>query len=525
MAARITAYLVALIVGTTFVAGLIVGAQRDDDGPVDLIVVNGNVYTSDADNPTAEAVAVQGNKILMVGSNRDVQRLRRPQTIVVDAKGGSVLPGFNDAQAEFLNTGLELREIDLLDARTVPDVETTVRAWAAANIESAWVIGRGWHADSFAGGLPTRELLDTLVPDRPAFLAAADGESGWANSAALKLANITKRTPHPPDGTIVKDSRTGEPTGVIKGAAIELVTSLLPKPTREQRLQALRDAIELAHRRGVTSVQDTGGSAADLPLYDELRRTAELDVRVYASMSADPPISTEELAALDGLREKYGDDPLFKTGAVNFVIESEHADRDVADTEFETLVAALDQRGWQVMIRAIGDGAVRLALDAFQYATSQNPGVRDRRHRFESESRRSSVDIGDPKADPMDAIDLATISKAGVTASRQPDVADPMQGLQLAVDAAAPDGEPRREWSAAERRALSQAIDAYTRDAAWASFDEHRKGTLKRDMLADIVVLSRDIFSIAPSRLAETDVAVTIFNGKVVFSRPAESND
>nr|MBA3270337.1 amidohydrolase family protein [Acidobacteriota bacterium] len=321
MAARITAYLVALIVGTTLIAGLIVGAQRDDAGPVDLIVVNGNVYTSDVDNPTAEAVAVQGNKILMVGSNRDVQRLRRAQTLVVDARGGTVLPGFNDAHLHFLSGGLALRQVNLLDAETLAEIELTVRAWAGKHPTPAWVTGGGWSYETFARDLPTRQMLDALVPDRPAYLTAADGRTGWANSAALALASITRRTPNPTDGLIVKDARTGVPTGILKDAAMRLIAARIPSPTRDDRISALRAAMDEAHRRGVTSVHSAGESADDLELYDEFRRERELEVRVYAAVSAEPDITNAELDTLDALREKYDDDPVFKTGAVKLVVD------------------------------------------------------------------------------------------------------------------------------------------------------------------------------------------------------------
>jgi predicted amidohydrolase YtcJ len=512
MAARITAYLVALIVGTTFIAGLIVGAQRSDDGPVDLIVVNGNVYTADVDNPTAEAIAVQGNKIVMVGSNRDVQRLRRAQTVVVDAKGGTVLPGFNDTQLDLLSRGLALQEADLEAARTLPEIEATVRAWVAGNVDRPWVTGRGWSADVFPDGLPTRQMLDAIVPDRPAFFIDAEGGTAWANSAALTRAGITRRTPNPDDGTIVKEPRTGEPTGILKESAVALISALVPEPGREQRLAALRAAIEEARRRGVTSVQTTSGSAEDLALFDELRRSDDLDVRVYASLPVDPHITAPALDILDQLREKYSDDPLFKTGGVTVVVDDASTERWASSgLLLQTLVADLDKRGWQVMIRAAGDGAVALALDAFEYALRQNPRARERRHRIET-------------AETTDAPDVARVNKAGVTVSL-PEVADPLLGLQLAIDSVSPAGGPGRGMGAATREPVEEAIDAYTRDAAWASFDEHRKGVLKRDMLADIVVLSRDLFSPPPSRPAETDVSVTIFNGKVVFSRAAETNE
>ena len=196
MAARLTAYVVACIVAVTFIAGLIVGAQRDDDGPVDLIIVNGRVFTGE--DAGAEAVAVQGNKVLRVGSNREIQRLARAQTTVVDARGGSVLPGFNDAHLHLLSGGLALDQVSLSEATTLDEVRETIRAWAEANPADAWIRGRGWRYTPFPGGLPTRQLLDQLVPDRPAYLVSDDGHTGWANSAALEAAGITRRTPNPP---------------------------------------------------------------------------------------------------------------------------------------------------------------------------------------------------------------------------------------------------------------------------------------------------------------------------------------
>ena len=577
MAGRITAYLVALIVGTTFIAGLIVGAQRDDAGPVDLIVVNGKVYTGDGGGTPAEAVAVQGNKILKVGTSREVQRLRRTQTVVVDAKGGSVLPGFNDAHAHLMSGGLSLGEIDLLDAKTLPDVEASIRTWAELNPDRAWVTGRGWYYDAFSGGLPTRQILDALVPDRPAYLTSYDGHSGWANSKALKLAGITRRTANPAHGVIVKDPRSGEPTGVLKESAMGLVTALLPRPTRDERLAALRAAITLANRRGITSVQNAGVAPDELALYDELRRTQALDVRVYAALSAASDITSEELDAFDQLREKYPDDPMFKTGAVKLmadgVIESHtaamlepYADQPAARGEpqmsadaLNRLVADLDKRGWQVLIHAIGDRAIRMGLDAFERAATANPDpARGRRHRLEH-------------IETIDPADVPRFKTLGVIASMQPyhslpDPAlmgawsasvgeeraargwlfgsiaragglvafgsdwpvmsrDPLLGLHVAVNRMTPEGIPADGWIPTERLTLRQAIDAYTRNAAWASFDEHRKGTLERDMLADLVILTKDVFALPPARLSEAEVAVTVFDGRIVYQRSTETDN
>jgi predicted amidohydrolase YtcJ len=513
MAARITAYLVALIVGVTFIAGLIVGAQRDD-GPVDLIVVNGSVYTADGEGTMAEAVAVQGNKILMVGSNRDVQRLRRPRTVVVDAKGGAVLPGFNDAHADFVSEGLRLQQVSLTGATTLIGIESEIKAWAAANPDREWIIGRGWHEDVFRDGIPTRQQLDALVPDRPAFLVAHDGEAAWVNTTALELARISRRTPNPANGVIVKDPRTGEPTGVLKGAAMSLVSSLVPAPTRAEREAGLRAAIEHAHRRGVTSVHDAGASEADLELYSALRRANDLEVRVYAALHGRSDLTPAELDTLDILRAKFDDDPLFKAGGITLI-----ADEHVSPGALSEMVAELDGRGWQVIIESIGDEAVRFALDAIEFAIGKNEvPARGRRHRIEY------AEISEP-------LDSDRFQKLGVVTAMQPQVGtadamqDPVLGVHAGVNRALPDGVDAGGWLPADRMTLREAIDAYTRDPAWASYDEHRKGTLARDMLADLVILTHDIFAIAPARLAETEVAVTIFDGKVVYMRSTESND
>jgi predicted amidohydrolase YtcJ len=574
MAARLTAYLVAFIVGTTIIAGLIVGAQRED-GPVDLIVVNGRVYTADGNGTMAEAVAVQGNKILRVGTSRDVQRLARPQTVIVDARGGTVLPGFNDAHVHLVSGGLSLARVNLSDAKTQSQIEDLLRAWAAANPDSPWLTGRGWYYAPFAGDLPTRQILDEVVADRPAFLTSYDGHVGWANSAALALAGITRRTPNPPNGVIVKDSRTGEPTGVLKEAAMRLVSSLVPPPTRDERLSAIRAAIAEAHRLGITSVHTASGSPDELALYDELRRQQELPLRVYAALSADPDISADTLADFDALKQKYDDDPVFKAGVIKVVADGvieaytaamlqPYTTRPTTSGEprmepgaLDDLVADLDRRGWQVMVHAIGDRAVRMALDAFEALDDDPDAPRERRHRIEH-------------VETIDAADVPRFGQLGVTASMQPyhsipDMGgvwsqnigperesrawaygriaraqgrlafgsdwpvmtmDPLQGLHVAVNRTRPDdGRPEGGWLPDERLRLQQAIDAYTRNAAWASFDEHRKGSLEPDMLADIVVLTRDIFELPPARLTDADVAITIFDGRIVYQRSAATDD
>ena len=573
MAARLTAYAVAFIVGVTFIAGLIVRAQREDEGPVDLIVINGKVYAGDGGTALAEAVAVTGNKVVKVGTNREVQRLRRAQTTVIDAKGGAVLPGFNDAHAHLVSGGLSLDQIDLSDDTTLDDIKNTIRLWAETHPEREWITGRGWYYQVFNGVMPTRQLLDTLVPDRPAYLVAYDGHTGWANTQALKLAGITRRTKAPANGAIVKDPRTGEPTGALKEAAMSLMSAVAPKPTEEDRVAAVRAAIDEAHSLGITSVQDAGGTTDDLELLDRLRKRGELTLRIYQALRADATLNDAGLAELDRIQARFADDPLLKTGAIKLiadgVIESQTAamlepyanrpaikgDARFTAEQLNKVVATLDARGWQLMTHAIGDAAVRMTLDAYQGAAAANPAPeRGRRHRIEH-------------IETIDPADVPRFGKLGVIASLQPVHAtpsptpgdvwstaigaeraargwmwasiaknggrlafgsdwpvmtlNPLRGLHVAVTRTTQDGLPEGGWIPSERLALRQAIDAYTRDGAWASFDEQRKGLLARDMLADIVVLSDDIFAGKTANLTRTEVVVTIADGKVVYRRDA----
>jgi predicted amidohydrolase YtcJ len=571
MASRLTALVVFAIVSVTVVAGLIVGAQRDtEDGPVDLIVHNGRVFTADGRGTVAEALAVRGNQVLRVGSNREIERLRRRGTTVIDAHGGTVLPGFNDSHLHFVSGGLALEKLDLLGATTLAEIETAIAAFAEAHPDSRWVLGRGWYYQPFPGGLPTRQILDRLVPDRPAHMVAYDGHTLWVNSKALELAGITARTPDPKNGVIVKD-RNGEPTGVLQEAAMGLVNAVLPQTTRDDRVRALRAAMREAHRLGVTSVQNASGSPEEFEIYDELRRLGDLRVRVYSALSASASADDETVARFEAAWKKYPDDPLFKTGAIKLMVDgvveahtaamlAPYANRPAASgtpmigaRELDRLVARFDRGGWQVMIHAIGDRGIRMALDAFERAAAVNPApARGRRHRIEH-------------IETIDPADIPRFGRLGVIASMQPFHAnpapnqidvwagnlgperasrgwvyrsiadsggrlafgsdwpvvtlDPRMGLHMAANRTTPDGTPAGGWYPDQKLPLAHALEAYTSGAAWATFDEHRKGALAPGMLADIVVLSADVLARPAAKLLDAQVTTTIFDGKIVYAR------
>jgi predicted amidohydrolase YtcJ len=554
MAARLATYLVVAIVAGTLIAGLIVGAQRDDDsGPVDLIIHNARVYAADDLGTISDAVAIRGNKILKAGGEREIMRYRRPQTTVIDAKGGAVLPGFDDAHVSLIAGGLARDGVQLFGATTLEEIQQRVTAWAAARADTAWITGSGWSYDAFAD-LPVRAQLDAAVSDRPAQLVSQDGQALWLNSKALEAAHITKRTPNPKHGVIVRDRR-GEATGLLKGSAMLLAEKALPKPTREDRAKALQVAILEALKHGITSVQDLGAAPGDLDLYDAARDAGTLALRVYAAVPAGRT-SPEDF---DAIAKRYPDDPLLKTGLATITldgsVESQSAamlapyapkgstdgDLRMTPAELSKMVAMLDARGWQIAVDAAGDRGARLALDAFGAVAKNAQAVKAPRHRIENVTIVDAEDM--PRFGALGVIaalfplrgtadSLLTWSKnmgperaalgwparslsaAGAHLAFGSDwprlPLDPLAGLRAAV--------ARPGIQAPEQLTLKSAINAWTSGAAWASFDEHRKGTIKPDMLADLVILSTDIFA-GPAKLNSADVVMTIFNGKVVYRR------
>lgn len=489
MATRLTTILVIFIVGATFIAGLIVGAQRDDaSGPVDLIIVNGKVYPGGG-AALQEALAVRGNQILRVGSNRDMKRLRRAQTVVLDAHGATVLPGLNDSHVQLMTGALSLEQLNLSSATTIDEIRTELGRYAEKNPERLWLLGRNGGPDVLgAANASARTILDEAVADRPVLITSEDGDFAWANSKALEIAGITRKTRNPASGIVARDRRTGEPTGVLTGAAVDLVTRKLPQPTRVDKLTALRVAITEAHKVGITSLQSVSATDEELELLDEIRQQGDLRVRIYASIAVPPTVTEAAVLELNKLRQAFPDDPALKIGGVMVMCPCE-------GPQLERAVTLLDKHEWTVMVRTVNGADVHAAVAAFEHAAAANAtSSRDRRHRLDD----SLLSNGQARILSGSSWPAASL--------------DPRDTLDEGV--AAP-GE------------LRNAIDAYTSHAAYASHDEQRKGTIARGMLADIVILSNDIFEARPDALRDTAVTVTIFDGKIVYQRPAAgtSND
>jgi hypothetical protein len=552
-------------------AALLAGAcSRPVRDPADLILTNARVYTVDEQRPWAEAVAVRGERIVAVGAKAAVARLRGPKTRVVDLRGRLVLPGLTDAHVHFLQGSQSLAEVHLEEAESEADILERVRAYAASHPGSDWLIGRGWKYSAFGEyALPDKRRLDELFPARPVVLRAYDNYTFWVNSAALRLAGVDRATPDPPNGVIVRGP-DGEPTGALKGGGRSFVLKVLPGLTGEQHLDVLRRGAAEANRLGVTRVHSAGLDWESLPSLAELRRRGQLTLRFVVAYKIDPreqpteltPAILEQVAAarrtysdawvsadafkmvLDGvieqhtaaLLEPYADRPA-QRGRLYW-------DRD----RYLDAIATLDRLGVQVETHAIGDAAVRLALDGFEEAARRNQ-TRDRRHRVAHVETVAAADV--PRFgrlgvvasfQPLHAYPDANVTRvwtrnvgpertrlafawrsigaAGgrvVFGSDWPIVTlDPWQAIQTALTRQDHEGNPPGGWVPGERATLADALRAYTIDAAWAGRREAEEGSVTPGKLADLVVLSQDLFAVEAHAIGETQVLLTIVGGRVV---------
>jgi predicted amidohydrolase YtcJ len=546
--------------------------------PADIVIVNARIYTVNVRQPWAEALAIRGDKLLAVGSVKDMAVYRGPSTRVIDAKGKLVLPGFTDCHVHFLDGSLALQRIDLVDATTVAEIQRRVKVFAAAHPEQTWLLGRGWSYPAFgSSGLPDKKYLDEIVPDRPVYLEGFDGHTWWANSRALQLGGVTRETPNPAGGTFVRDSNTGEPTGAVKeDAADAVMRRAIPVPIREEKLRALRAGLKEANRFGVVRVHVAGsvsagvGDLQDVDLFEELQRTGELSVRMYLAYRLDPPaVTEEEFRQIKGAGDKYHDEWI-SAGAAKFFLDGVIETRTAAMLSpysnepsqagqllwdpaiYQAAVAELDRRGVQVFTHAIGDRAIRQALDSYENAQKINH-TKDARHRIEHIECVSAADI--PRFGSLGVIasfqplhaypddDIMKVwapnvgperaqrawswhsieSGGGVLAfgSDWPIVTlSPWPGVRNALMRQTTEGNPPGGFIPQERISLEDAIKAYTLGAAFAGHRDRAEGSIEPGKLADLIVLDRDLFKIEPKQIADVEVLLTMVGGKVVYHAP-----
>ncbi|MGH9941850.1 MAG: amidohydrolase [Pyrinomonadaceae bacterium] len=529
----------------------------------DLVIVNANVRTMDRQRPLAEAVAIYGNRIAAVGSSAEIRALAGPRTKVIDARAALVLPGFNDSHVHFLDGGAHLASVQLRDAATPREFAERIGRFAERTPKGRWITGGDWDHERWAGApLPTKELIDRLTPDHPVFVNRLDGHMSLANSVALRLAGVTKETKDPPGGLIVRDPRTGEPTGVLKDAAMGFVYAKIPSPSLDEQLAAARAATEHAASLGVTSVQDMS-AGNDVGVYQTLAARGELKTRIYAVS----PLSIWERLANTGVRAGFGGEMLRIGGLKGFADGSLGSttalfyepyadapgntglpsDEMIAEGSMLKRVEAADRAGLQIMIHAIGDRANDQILSFFEQAAKTN-GPRDRRFRIEHAQHIRPQDIGRfaragvvASMQPYHAIDdgrwaekrigrkraettyaFRSLLDAGATLAFGTDwyVAplDPMLSIYGAVTRRTLDGKNPGGWIPAQKLTVEEAVRAYTVGSAYAEFTEQVKGTITPGKLADLVILSQDIFKIEPAEIEKTKVRTTIVDGKVVYN-------
>lgn len=545
-----------------------VGNAQSGSSIANLIVIRAKIYTVNPSQPWAEAVAIKDGKFIAVGTNEEVMRYAGKNTPVVDARGHLLLPGFGDAHVHFMEGSMMLLGVKLDDTKTIADIQKRVKEYAATHPGSGWIEGMGWQYDAFGkSALPDKKYLDKVVSDRPVLLTCFDGHTTWANSKALQLAGIDRDTPDPPNGKIVRDAQ-GNPTGALKESASELVRKVVPEPTREERIKALRAGLMEARSHGVTRIHSAGGDFEYFDLYDELRRNGELTARFYIAYFLDPPGLTPEIrSSLDKARRTYHDDWLaggvVKT-MLDGVVESHTAAMltPYADdprikgktfwepAQYQATLTELDKNGYQIFTHAIGDGAVRLALDSYQTMNKSN-GTKDSRPRIEHIETITPEDI--PRfgnqgviasMQPLHAYpdaDTLEVWLRNAGAQREPRAfawhsiaADggrlafgsdwpvvtisPWPGIQTALTRQTSEGKPAGGFVPAQRVTLEQTIEAYTMGVAYAGKREKMEGSIEPGKLADLIAVDQDLFQIDPHKIDQTKVLLTVVEGKVVYA-------
>jgi predicted amidohydrolase YtcJ len=482
-----------------------------------------------------------------------------------------VLPGFVDSHVHMMAGAARLEQISFDGVKTIGDFQKRIKDYAIAHPEKEWIQGQGWYYSIFGkSGMPDKKVIDEVISDRPVYVWAYDGHSSLANSKALEMAGITRDTPDPPAGVIVRDPKTGEPTGVLKEMAGRLIEKVIPQPTYEKERDLLTKAIHYASSLGLTRLIDAGGAAERVELFDEIRQRGDLIARFYMAQFIIPPLTPDVLRVMEERREKYSDDWI-DLGSVKFmgdgVIEAHTAamlepyEHDPTNKGFFSLdpeqykesVVEIDHLGYTISTHTIGDATIRLALDAYEGAMKAN-GRTDIRHRIEHIEAPSAQDI--PR-----------IGKLGVIASMQPlhttpndnmlnawagsigserasrawpwrSIMDggailafgsdwavvtlnPWPAVQMLLTRETPEGTPAGGWLPEQRLTLEEAIYGYTMGGAIAAKREKTEGSIEVGKLADVIIISQDLFKIAPNQIGKTKVLMTMVGGKTVYQDPS----
>jgi predicted amidohydrolase YtcJ len=536
--------------------------------PADLVLINGGIYTVDAQRRWAQAAAVREGAILAVGGNADIEPLIGPETRVIDLAGRMALPGFHDAHVHAADGGFSLMGCMLGDAHSVEAIIETVTA-CVADIDDEWLVARAFEMTLFGPQGPHKSLLDAVSRERPIVLWASDYHNVWVNSAALERAGITAGTPDPPGGVIERDP-DGAPSGTLRETAQEMLIAAMPKPELEVRIAALRRGLEHLNALGVTSYVEGWVGREDYRAYQSLDRAGQLSARVKTSLPYETVFGDhqgeefwrvlEERGRYESGRIRHDGVKLFLDG----VLEGETAaliepylgtDEFMFDPEtLNAAVARFDAMGLQVQMHAIGDGAVRAGLDAIEAARQQN-GASDNRHHIvhlqlihpDDIERFAALDttanfqalwafpdeyitdlnlpvVGAERVQRMYPIASVVRTGGRIVGGSDWDVssANPLDAIEVAVRRQDPDAAGGPVLNENERVSLETMIDAYTINAAWLMHHEDTVGSIEVGKRADIVVLDRNLFEIPPTEINEARVVFTLLDGETIWPAAAE---
>ncbi len=556
---------IALILGVAVLIGGVLQPGCRRMGPLaDLVLVNGTVWTGESSLPWAEGVAIRAGKIAAVGRDREIRRLAGNGTRVIDVGGGLVLPGLIDSHTHFLDGGFSLLSLQLRDASSREEFISRIAERAGELAKGEWILDGNWDHQQFSPPeLPRREWIDAVTPENPVCVNRHDGHMVLVNSLALRMAGITAKTPSPAGGEILRDPATGEPTGILKDAAIGLVSRHIPVPSLAAKLRAAEAALHEAAACGLTSIHDMADSS-NFEVYQELLKAGKLTARIFLYVPIDDVDVLERLR----LKTPFGNDRLRIGGLKGFVDGSlgsgtalffePYSDEPRSAGLFhgqmfpsgimDRRILAADRAGLQVAVHAIGDRANAVILDIFEKAVREN-GPRDRRWRIEHAQHLRPSDIPRFRSlgiiasvQPFHAADdgrwaeskigrarcfttyaFRSLLDGGAVLAMGSDwtVAplNPLTGIAAAVTRRTTDGKNPGGWFPEQKLTLEEALAGYTRNGAFAEFSEDVKGTLAAGKLADLAVLDRDIFKMPPESITDARVKMTILDGAVIYER------
>ena len=547
-----------LLLGSIWLAACGQPAEPPSPAAATLAITGARVWTGDPDRPWAEAVASRGEDIVAVGSNAEIEALVGPGTTVINVPGSMLVPGFIDTHVHFFDGGAGLASVQLRDATTPAEFTRRIGAYAQTIEAGEWILHGTWDHENWGGELPQRDWIDEVTPDNPVWVYRLDGHMGLANSRALKLAGVDADTGDVAGGEIVRDA-DGSPTGILKDNATNLVLDAIPAPDVALLDRQLAAAMRHVAGNGVTTVHDVDGWKS-LAAYQRAQQRRQLLTRIYAAAPlADWQLLRDEIAAngrgdewlkIGGLKGFMDGSLGSHTAAFLQPFSDTPEERGFLINELDDMrqwIGDADAAGLQVMVHAIGDSAIRDLLDIYLDVVEAN-GERDRRFRIEHAQHIHPQDIERfalqnivASMQPYHAIDDGRWADKVIGAERARTTyafrslidtgarvafgsdwyvapATPIDGIYAAVTRSTLDGAHPDGWVPEQKVTVEQALRAYTSEAAYASFEEHLKGRLKAGMLADFVLLDRDLTTIPPQDIRNTRILTTVVGGRVVHS-------